>query len=152
MTTLPQITLDLHRRYLERIIKQADYLDVDDDVILALTIALDNEEQYYHVEGKTIYRIKAWKQSLERRERVKIELEAFKKDVDKRKAAWDLLTSKVKEEFGFDDEATARQIAHGILVKNKVGAAMLLGVNLMEVPQISGSYRVIDGTYYYDLA
>jgi hypothetical protein len=147
----PPITLDLHRRYLELIFKQADEITVEDDVVRALTIGLDSAEDYYHVEGKVIYRAKYWKSHTERRELLKQQLEKFKADVDKRKSAWDLLTTKVKEQFGFDDEGIARKIAHGMLVKTKVGAALLMGVDLTQVPQITGKYIVIDGAYYYEL-
>ena len=148
---LPQITLALHRRYLEKLLGHHDYMEWDDDVILALTAALDAEENFYHVEGKMIYRSRYWKMASERRELLKQQLEDFKNKVDKRKAALDMLTTKVKEEFGFDDTDAARQIAHGILVKNKMGAALLLGINLAEVPQLSEKYIVIEGQYYYDL-
>jgi hypothetical protein len=147
----PPITLDLHRRYLELILKQADEVTVEDDVVRALTMALDSNEEYYHVEGKVVYRSKYWKSHTERRELLKAQLEKFKVDVDKRKAAWDILTTKVKDQFGFDDEAIARKIAHGMLVKNKIGAALLMGVDLTQVPQITGKYIVIDGQYFYEL-
>jgi DNA integrity scanning protein DisA with diadenylate cyclase activity len=147
----PQITLELHRRYIERILQQTDYVEIDDNVILALTAALDSTEQYYHVEGKMVYRIKYWKATSERRELLKLQLEEFKTKVDKRKAALAMLTTKVMDEFGFEDRDVARQIAHGILVKNKIGAAMLLGIDLAEVPKLEGKYMVVEGTYYYEL-
>ena len=149
--TLPTLSLELHCRYLELLLKQSDEIEIPDDVIRALTIALDEQEKHYHVEGKKIYRIKYWKQHEERRELLKIELEKFKADVDKRKAAWNLLTLKVKDAFGFEDEAIARKIAHSMLVKNKVGAALLMGVDLTEVPPLTGTYKVIEGQYWYEL-
>jgi predicted ribonuclease YlaK len=141
----PPITLELHRRYLDLIFGHQDKLVIEDSIIVQLTKLLDAEEQYWHVKNNEVWKIKAWKDAAERIEERRRILEEYKDKVDKRKAVLDLLTLKVMENFGLEDRNIAGQLAWNMLMKKNIGAALLLGVNIVDLPELGQKHIIIDG-------
>lgn len=74
----PTVTLELHQRYINLILGSLDQKEIEDKIIVELTSLLDPNERYFHVEGKMVWKIKPWKDSVGRREELQRRLNELK--------------------------------------------------------------------------
>lgn len=149
------INLELHKRYLNIILGELDYKELNDDVLLNLTKLLDSDETTFHVEKRCVYKISAWRKSLERRELVAAKMKAKMKEIagkiDNIKDTLELLALKIMETLSLNDREIANQLAYNIYRKKLYSQAIYMGVDISKLPELEQPHQVIEGNKYYNL-
>ena len=141
----PQLTLPLLDKFLSLSIGYRDYLEIDDEGILSLVTIIDNEEQLYHVEGKKVYKKKAWLKDLDRLARQRREHEELMTIKDERLRKLKEIQLRLSEEFGVDkDNEIIIKMALNIIRRGKEKTANMLGVDIDNVPTMPTSYYILD--------
>lgn len=141
----PQLTLPLLNKFLELIVSYHDYKEIDDQGILELISIIDSEEAFWHVEGKKLYKKKAWLKDVDRAERARKEREEINNIRDVRLRIIRQLQSKLAQEFGVDsDNEQVIRIAVNILKRGKAKIAAMLDVDIDNVPEMPINYCIID--------
>ena len=141
----PQLTLPLLDKFLSLSIGYRDYLEIDDEGILSLVTIIDNEEQLYHVEGKKVYKKKAWLKDLDRLARQRREHEELMTIKDERLRKLKEIQLRLSEEFGVDkDNEIIIKMALNIIRRGKEKTANMIGVDINNVPTMPTSYYILD--------
>src|SRR6266581_1807456 len=98
----PVLTLNLLNKFLELIVGYYDFKEIEDDALLELIKLIDMDEKLYHIEGKLIYKKRAWIECLDRKERRRKEEEVINNIRDLRLKTIRQLQYKLAEEFGLE--------------------------------------------------
>ena len=145
MENSPHLTLSLLNRFLELIVSYQDYKEINDEALLELIKLIDKEEQFWHIEGKKLYKKKSWLKDLDRISRAKREQEEINSIRDIRLRIIRQLQAKLAEEFGIEpDNEQIIKIAVNILKRGKIKAALMLGVDIDNVPDMPTDFYIIN--------
>jgi hypothetical protein len=143
------ITIDLLSRFLNQILGNLDYKQVEDEVILNLVKVLDPESRIWHVNGKCIWRSLAWRKDCERQVELKKRMREYADKIDKRKETLEILTLKVMEFFNLTDRDIAFGLAHSMIINKSIGKAIMMGVDIRGLPELEKPHLIIVGNNKY---
>lgn len=147
------LTIELLNRFLNLAIKDFDYKEIEDPLIVDLIKALDHDEKYWHVEGKNkIWRVKFWRQAIENEMIRREQARKYKLALDKRTEFLNMLVDAIMNQLGIDDRQQAMPLALKFLKQNNKKAMTLLGLEFEgEIPELPNRHQVWEnGKFLYE--
>lgn len=123
--------------FLEEILGNLHDKEIINDLILKLVKHLDAQEQYWHVEGKRLWRIKAWRLAHEKHERLREQSRQYNEVVNKRKEAMLTLIKNVAESLKLDpNHQVVMLVVQKIITSRSNDLAKQYGVDLTTIPDL----------------
>lgn len=143
----PELSVQLHCRYLNLFLGNLSYKECTDKGILELHKILDPNEEYFHIEGSEIWRISPWKKLLEQENERKRQHKEEMDRLDERRRAYYVLLEGLAKEFKGMDNVVLRRLAETLMNTNNAGAvAYFTGgkIDLNSVPTLNRNYTNLD--------
>jgi hypothetical protein len=142
-----ELTIQQHCRYLNLFLGELDYKECPDKSILELTKILDKEENYYHVESNTLWRIVPWRKAYERDQALKRMMAEENIRLDERKQAYYKLAEGLGRHFKGMDNTILLRMAEKLMNDNNVGAVLFFTnneIDLEKIPKLNRTYLNLD--------
>ena len=143
------LTLPLLNEFMDEILSYYESKELKSQGLIDLIKAIDKDEKFYHIEDKIVWRKKYWLQHENYIAAMRARHEAITKIADARKAALKSIQLKLAEATGMDPDVLL-PIALNTL-RNRKQLAILLGVDLNDVPDMPEKFTIIKDKISYDL-
>ena len=130
----------------EEILGERERKELSNSELAELFALLDQEEKYFHIEGRFLWNINEWKRSQERAERRKAIREKEQQIGWDREDVFKKLRFELEDQYGLD-KMSAHVVALRMFHMPNIKGAAALGVDLANVPSRPYPTTYLDKEY-----